>query len=319
MEYNDWIHHTCNEMAEGEITVANILLAEDSPTHTALMRSLLESACHKVHSVGDGRQALAAVEQSVPDLVITDLRMPEMNGLEVVQALAQRFPSIPAIVVTARGSENLAVDALALGAVNFIPKNSLQILLNHVVARTLQMVSVDRMFGKFSGRLLHPEFSFSLDSQVASIEPAVLFVIQSLAASTLMTSTHRIRVATATASAMFNAICFGNLEIEDEHTIVTRLLSGDESGEAELNQRADVAPFRDRRIQLKVSVGRKDTRVLVSHDGPGRMTRLTPAPGTPESFELEQCRGLMLMTSFMDDVLFHADSSEVVMVKRYGK
>ena len=67
----------------------------------------------------------------------------------------------------------------------------------------------------------------------------------------------------------------------------------------------------------EVSVGDSDTRFQVAHDGPGRMTRLTPAPGTPESFELEQCRGLMLMTSFMDDVIFHSDYSSVVMVKTH--
>ena len=47
------------------------------------------------------------------------------------------------------------------------------------------------------------------------------------------------------------------------------------------------------------------------------VTRMTPAPGTPESFELEQCRGLMLMTSVMDDIVFHSDYTEVVMVKRH--
>lgn len=45
---------------------------------------------------------------------------------------------------------------------------------------------------------------------------------------------------------------------------------------------------------------------------------MTPAPGTPESFELEQCRGLMLLTSFMDDVIFRAGNSEVVMVKKHA-
>ena len=68
---------------------------------------------------------------------------------------------------------------------------------------------------------------------------------------------------------------------------------------------------------MKVSVGDNDTRILVSHNGPGRMIRMTPAPGTPESFELEQCRGLMLMTSFVDDIHFHNDYSEVVMVKQH--
>ena len=91
--------------------MAVILLADDSPTHTALMRSLLEEASHMVHCVGDGLQLMQALDETVTDLVVTDLRMPEMNGMQVVQEIAARYPTIPTVVVTSRGSENLAVDA----------------------------------------------------------------------------------------------------------------------------------------------------------------------------------------------------------------
>lgn len=297
--------------------MAAILLAEDSPTHTELMRTLLEADSHDVRCVTDGHEAIESIESSAPDLIVTDLRMPKMNGLELVEQVVERYPQVPSVVVTARGSEQLAVDALALGAVNFVPKNSLQRLLTHAVRQTLRMAEADGIYRQFRGRLEQPEFSFELKNDIRSIEPAVLFVLQSLAASADMNVTHRVRVATATASAIFNAICYGNLEVKDEDSFVNRLLSGDKTGATDMRELADVEPYRDRTVQLKVSVGEKDTRVLVSHDGPGRMTRLTPAPGTPESFELEQCRGLMLMSSFMDDVIFHSDYSEVVMVKQH--
>ncbi|MGI9474328.1 MAG: response regulator [Rubripirellula sp.] len=297
--------------------MASILLAEDSPTHTALIRSLLEDDAHRVHCVGDGRQALEAIEESCPDLVVTDLRMPNVNGQELVQELAESFPTLPSVVVTARGSESLAVDALALGAANFVPKNSLQKLLTHVVRQTLGMAEVNAIFQQFTGFMYRPEFSMTLENHVPAIEPAVLYLEQTLAAATSLKTVERIRVGTALASALFNAMCYGNLELKDEDTFVSRMLSGDESGGAELKNRADEPPYCNRRVELKVSVGDKDTRLLIAHDGPGRMTRMTPAPGTPESFELEQCRGLMLMTSFMDDVMFQSDYSNVVMVKKH--
>jgi CheY-like chemotaxis protein len=298
--------------------MAAILLAEDSPTHTALIRSLLEQDSHDVRCVTNGHEAIENLKESLPDLVVTDLRMPEMNGLELVQVIADQFPTLPSVVVTARGSENLAVDALALGAANFVPKNSLRKLLNHVVRTTLRMAEVDGIYRRFSGQLHRPEFSFTLDNQVTAIEPAVLFVVQSLAAATAMNTTQRIRVGTAVASAIFNAICYGNLEVQDTDTFVSRLLAGEEGGEVEWNDRASSAPYCQRSVQMNVSVGDTDTRIQVSHDGPGRMTRLLPAPGTPESFELEQCRGLMLMTSFVEDIHFHNDYSEVVMVKQHS-
>lgn len=299
--------------------MAKILLAEDSPTHTALIQSVLEEDGHTVTCVADGIQAIHEVERAAPDLLVTDLRMPEMNGQELVQEIVKRFPTIPSIVVTARGSEGLAVDALALGAANFVPKNSLQKLLNHVVRQTLQIAQADAPYRRFPGRLRRPEFSFRLKNDLEAIEPAVLFVVQSIAAAGKLNTTDRVRVGTALASAIFNAICYGNLEFsDDEGTLVSRLLSGDPTGVQDLRNRANASPYCDRYVNLKVSVGSKDTRLLVSHTGRGRLTRLTPAPGTPESFELEQCRGLMLMTSFMDDVIFHSERTEVVMAKRYA-
>jgi len=299
--------------------MATILLAEDSSTHSELIRSLLEDDGHCVVCVNDGRQAWQAIEESRPDMLITDLRMPELNGRELVQKIVDQDPDLPCIVVTARGSEGLAVDALAVGAVNFVPKNSLQKLLTHVVRQTLSMAELNAIFHGFCGRLECPEFSIELQNEVSSIEPTVLYVMQTLAAATSLPTVQRIRVGAALASALFNAMCYGNLEIKDEDTFVSRLLAGDQSGNDELRARAGQEPYCSRKVRLQVSVGATDTRFLISHDGPGRMTRLAPAPGTPESFELEQCRGFVLMTSFMDDIIFQSGNSSVVLVKSDSK
>tara|TARA_B110000495_G_scaffold194329_1_gene200602 strand:- start:841 stop:1764 length:924 start_codon:yes stop_codon:yes gene_type:complete len=295
--------------------MATILLAEDSSTHTALIRSLLEHDGHYVECVDDGYKAWQAIAEKRPDLVITDLRMPQLNGRELVQKIVENDADLPCIVVTAKGSEGLAVDALAVGAVNFVPKNSLNKLLTHVVHQTLSMAEVNAIFHGFRGRLECPEFSVELSNEVSAIEPTVLYVIQTLAAATKLPTVQRIRVGAALASALFNAMCYGNLEIKDEDTFVSRLLTGDKSGNEELRERANREPYCSRKVRLKVSVGATDTRFLISHDGPGRMTRLTPAPGTAESFELEQCRGFVLMTSFMDDIIFQSSNSSVVLVK----
>jgi CheY-like chemotaxis protein len=295
--------------------MATILLAEDSSTHTALMRSLLEQGGHRVDCVVDGQLAWNAVQESRPDLIVTDLRMPELNGCQLVEKIVDWDPDLPCVVVTARGSEGLAVDALAVGAVNFVPKNSLQKLLNHVVRQTLAMAEVNAIFKNFSGHLENPEFSIQLPNEVAAIEPAVLYVMQTLAAATCLSTVQRIRVCAALSSALFNAMCYGNLEIKDEDPVVSRMFAGDHSDKDELRERATQKPYCDRKVLLKVSVSTIDTRFFISHDGPGRMTRLTPAPGTSESFELEQCRGFVLMTSFMDDIIFQSGNSSVVLVK----
>ena len=295
--------------------MATILLAEDSSTHTALMRSLLEQDGHRVICVVNGQLAWEAAQESRPDLIVTDLRMPELNGCQLVERMLEWDRDLPCVVVTARGSEGLAVDALAMGAVNFVPKNSLQKLLNHVVRQTLAMVEVNAIFKDFTGHLENPEYSIQLPNEVVAIEPSVLYVMQTLAAATSLSTVQRIRVGAAISSALFNAMCYGNLEIKDEDPVVSRMFAVDSRGHHELRERATQKPYCDRKVLLKVSVSKADTRFSISHEGPGLMTRLTPAPGTSDSFELEQCRGFVLMTSFMDDIIFQSGNSSVILVK----
>lgn len=297
--------------------MAEILLAEDSPTHTALMRSILSEDGHEVRCVADGKCALSELQDSLPDLVVTDLRMPEVNGVELVSTIADSFPQLPTIVVTARGSESLAVDALAEGAANFVPKNSLHNLLRRVVQQTIVLAAIDQSItpnlqkdGRFEWSVsmpCHPEGIFSLGS----------LVLQTLASAGYLNPTHRIRVSTAIISGLFNAICFGNLQIPDSEDIVARLLSGDATGLADLRQRASEPAYRNLAVTLRISISQADTRISINHSGKGRATRMTPAPGTPESFELEQCRGLMLMSSFADELILRGDATEVVLIKTH--
>lgn len=73
----------------------------------------------------NGLEGLERIESDRPDFVLTDLQMPEMNGLELVSKIKDRFPSIPVILMTAQGSEDLASQALMDGAATYVPKRRL--------------------------------------------------------------------------------------------------------------------------------------------------------------------------------------------------
>src|SRR4051812_37180489 len=73
-------------------------------------------------SVGE---ALAALQAHVPDVVLTDLRMPGRNGLDLVEEIKRKYPSLPVILMTAFGSEDVAILALERGAASYVPKRNL--------------------------------------------------------------------------------------------------------------------------------------------------------------------------------------------------
>ena len=284
--------------------MTSIVLAEDSATQAEMIRGLLVSAGFDVRCAGDGVQALAAFEQQQPDVLVTDLMMPNMNGCELTREVVKRYPETPVLVITAQGSEGLAVDALADGAVNFVPKLLLEARLAQVLGELAERVSDDQECSDSGANLVVPELIFEIESDVRAISPITRYVQKTLAFADAIDVVSRFRITSAISSALVNAICYGNLEMREDEEKIYEVIRG------------NVVPERvEHKVRLVVSVGVEDTRISVAHEGPAAMCRTTPAPGTPGSFELEDCRGLLLITSFMDQVIYNHNRNEIVMVK----
>ncbi len=102
-----------------------ILVVDDSAVDRKLAVRLLESAGWLTQQAADGAEALALVAESRPDVVVTDMIMPRVDGLRLVQALHGQHPSLPIIIMTAHGSEDAAVTALRGGAAGYVSKRRL--------------------------------------------------------------------------------------------------------------------------------------------------------------------------------------------------
>ena len=93
-----------------------LLIVDDDPVDRQLAAACLRSiGAIEVLEADDGEQALELMERDQPDLVITDLRMPKLDGLGLVQQAGERFPLVPIVVMTARGSEKIAAQAFLAG------------------------------------------------------------------------------------------------------------------------------------------------------------------------------------------------------------
>ena len=102
-------------------TPPRILLAEDDPAMQDLLRRILVDQGYEVQVVGDGLAAMARLEQPF-DLVLTDIRMPGADGVQVLEFSRRKWPATPVVVLTAFGSIPGAVDAMRLGAFDYLAK-----------------------------------------------------------------------------------------------------------------------------------------------------------------------------------------------------
>ncbi len=98
-----------------------ILVVDDEPKITQLARDYLEHAGYTVVTARDGRSALAAFRTHKPDLMVLDLGLPEMDGLDVTRAV-RRESSVPIVMLTARGEESDKLVGLELGADDYMVK-----------------------------------------------------------------------------------------------------------------------------------------------------------------------------------------------------
>ncbi len=98
-----------------------ILLVDDEPKIAQLARDYLESAGFSVLTAGDGKAALEAARSANPDLIVLDLGLPEMDGLDVTRAV-RKESDVPIIMLTARGEESDRLVGLELGADDYIVK-----------------------------------------------------------------------------------------------------------------------------------------------------------------------------------------------------
>src|SRR5437660_9388422 len=102
--------------------MANILIVEDEPRMRRLLEISLGEDGHSVQTAEDAEKALASLRRNSIDLVVTDLKLPGMNGLEFLQEGKRLHPALPFVVMTAYGSVETAVDAMKAGASDYVLK-----------------------------------------------------------------------------------------------------------------------------------------------------------------------------------------------------
>ncbi|MGB3490475.1 MAG: response regulator transcription factor [Xanthobacteraceae bacterium] len=104
------------------MTAATILIVDDEPPIRRLLRTSLASQGFQVIETADGRSALAEIERSCPDLVVLDLGLPDLDGLEVIRLLRADGNVVPILVLSSRSDEKGKVEALDLGADDYVTK-----------------------------------------------------------------------------------------------------------------------------------------------------------------------------------------------------
>lgn len=286
-----------------------VLVIDDSPLDRRLAAALLEEAGFETETAENGRLALNIVDREAPDLVLTDIQMPELDGFQLVRRLRQTHPALPVILMTAFGSEEVAVQALQEGAASYVPKGKLPAALAETVHNVLG-VARNRQTGGPLSALTFCETQFELDASLREVNELIAFFQDYLRRLEICDDADLIRVGTALHEAIVNAAEHGNLELSSDLR---------EQGDGEYRrlakQRAAQQPYSDRRVQITARFRPQHATFEIKDEGPGFDADSLPDPTDPENLGKVSGRGLFLIKTFMDEVQFNELGNQITLTK----
>ena len=288
-----------------------ILIVDDSPLDRRLVGGLLTKVKGvEVSFAVDGAEALASVQQDPPDLVLTDLEMPVLDGLELVGQMQDLFPLIPVILMTAAGNEATAVRALQVGAASYVSKKTLPNELWDTVANVLRVSGERRKQSRVLSRLQRWETEFLIENDLDLVTALSAYLMHGFSGLHLCTSSEQLRVGVALDEALLNAYFHGNMEVSS---------SLRESHYQEFfdlaKRRSQESPYNARRIHVCAKFSPTEAAFVIRDDGPGFDVSALPDPLDPRYLDRPHGRGLLLMRTFLDEVRYNERGNEVTLIK----
>ena len=290
----------------------NILVVEDSSVDRVLVGGLLgKEPDWEIAFANDGREAMDAItapDAELPDVIVTDLQMPRMDGLELVRNVRKSFPQVPVVLITSYGSEQIAVDALRAGATSYTPKSMLQGALVRTVKQVLEMSKRMRYADEAHGLPASRQIAFVLENESTLIGPTIEHLQENLPK---WSDRDRLQIGMAMDEALVNAMHHGNLEVDSS------LRDSDDERQYydQIRARKLVSPFRHRRVRVEAEFSDEHICVQISDDGRGFDPTVIPDPTSDSNLHKVSGRGLYLIRSFMDQVAHNETGNQITMTK----
>lgn len=300
-------------MNSTEPSKPTILAVDDEEViRTLLVNIFQRDGRYAVDIAADGVEALAALDARDYSVVITDLQMPRMGGIELLRRIRKTRPELPVMVFTGYGDLQQAVEALRLGAVNFLCK---PFDLKEIVPAVSKAVEAVH---KMDRRKLAYSFVDSLHMDI-SVPPAMdhaesvlQMLVDPVLNLNLAEEAEVKNVFLALDEVLINAIAYGALRIDP---IIRESETGHEDFERELSKRGLLPEYRDRRVRIIADYSPEKAVFRFIDPGEGFDFENLPDPTHPENLFREHGRGLLLARCFMDDLQFAGKGNDVTLIK----
>jgi CheY-like chemotaxis protein len=301
----------------GGLVMPYIVVVDDVAVDRALLCGVLGAIPGaEIRGVAGGREALELLAKAPVNLLVTDLLMPEMDGLELTMLARQRRPEVPVILTTSLGDETIGEQALRAGASDFVPKSRAAQWLVPVATAILAVATRDRLSPRLIDHLASVQFSFALGNSLEMVSGAADLVRDMVVGLWQCDDTEKIRLGVILEHALTYAILHSNLELNDTDLEGCDPWTLRTASHPLIAQRLGSRPFTDRGLQLNASVTREEARFALRTDGRRLLPQQASAPGSWCDMSSPLSRTLLMMSLLLDETTLDDETNELVLVRR---
>lgn len=286
-----------------------ILVADDEPSIRKILHKLLDRHGYETLEASNGLEALKIFEEKKPDIVISDIRMPEMNGLDLLRAIKRISPEACVTIMTGFGTEEVAIEAIRSGACNYFKKPFQASELLYAIGALAELVMhrkrevVDFSTVSSETRICH------VGNDVNQVYPLIQELTRTLQGFPYDVESIQIGLL----EIITNAIEHGNLGITFQEK-QEALKRGTFDELYRTKQASD--PASGKIVEIGYEFSPSEVRYTITDSGGGFDWKNLPDSRDPKNIMETSGRGIIMTRLLMDEVSFNEAGNSVVMVKK---
>lgn len=280
-----------------------------------------------VYVAANGTEALQMLNREHGiGVVVTDIRMPEMNGLELIRQSRPIHPDLGFIVVSGHGEAEHIIEALRLGARNYLRKPYELVELEeaiHQEARRfdiLRQERAEREQEKYVEQFVTAVngLTYSIPSDLQLVNPIAFLLAQTMHSIGICNESERGNLALALIEMITNAIEHGNLGLTGGEKVRLKT-EGEQVYLDDIRRRQNDPAYKDRQVTITATMDREQAVFQIQDEGNGFNYAQLPDPTDPEYLFLPSGRGILLARSIMDELTYIGDGNIVRLVKKKSR
>ncbi|PIE86359.1 MAG: hypothetical protein CSA05_00900 [Bacteroidia bacterium] len=253
--------------------IMKVLIVEDNFISCEYLKEIVLSQSYECKTAENGKEGMRLYKEFSPDIILSDIQMPIMNGLEMLEEIRKERSNVIIVMLTAFGSEEYAVQSFLKGANNYLKKPFYPKDILHLLKRYEHEISTQKKEEEYPGLVLRKEVSFRFESKIELIPQIIKQLVDEILdkfSDTLLTE-----IKIGLSELLTNAIEHGNLEISSQEK--TEAL--DENRLNELyKQRQKEPKFSARFVSVDLKLDTKSAEWIIADEGKGFNFTSIPDP-----------------------------------------